>query len=137
MPVEDRGRVDRPPRELRGEVFRVFMDALEPLREAGKLGGILFQFPSYVVLKPVSFEYLEWAQEQLRGAEMLVEFRHRSWLEEDVRAEVLAFLVRRGMSYVTVHAPRTEGKNVIPTVLATTRDTSVVLILGGNASTVN
>ena len=137
MPVDDRGRVDRPPRELRGEVFRVFMDALEPLREAGKLGGILFQFPSYVVHKPVSFEYREWAQEQLRGAEMLVEFRHRSWLEEDVRAEVLAFLERRGMSYVTVDAPRTEGKNLIPTVPAATSDTAFVRFHGRNAKTWN
>ncbi len=51
MPVNERGHVDRPPRELRGEVFRRFLDALEPLRRAGKLGGILFQFPSYVVFK--------------------------------------------------------------------------------------
>src|SRR5205823_6709306 len=43
MPVEERGRVDRPPRELRGEVFRQFLAALEPLREERKLGGILFQ----------------------------------------------------------------------------------------------
>ena len=45
MPVDERGRVDRPPRELRAEVFRRFARALEPLRERGKLGGILLQFP--------------------------------------------------------------------------------------------
>ena len=39
MPVDERGRVDRPPRELRGEIFRRFLEALEPLRAAGKLGG--------------------------------------------------------------------------------------------------
>src|SRR5471032_3398615 len=39
MPVDERGRVDRPPRELRGEVFRRFLMALEPLRETGRLGG--------------------------------------------------------------------------------------------------
>ena len=48
-PVDDRGRVDRPPREFRAEVFRRFHQALEPLRETGKLGGILLQFPPYVV----------------------------------------------------------------------------------------
>jgi uncharacterized protein YecE (DUF72 family) len=137
MPVDERGRVDRPPRELRAKVFGAFMDALEPLREAGKLGGILFQFPSYVVYKPVSFEYLEWAQEQLHGAEMLVEFRHRSWLEEDVRAEVLSFLEAHGMTYVTVDAPRTEGKNLIPTVPAVTSRTAYVRFHGRNAATWN
>src|SRR5919201_1118229 len=65
MPVDERGRVDRPPRELRGEVFRRFLAALEPLRRAGKLGGILFQLPSYVVFKPSSLDYLEWARDEL------------------------------------------------------------------------
>ena len=97
MPVDERGRVDRPPRELRGEVFRRFLDALGPLRRAGKLGGILFQFPSYVVFKESSLDYIEWAREQLGGDEMLVEFRHRSWLEDDdARRDALVPRAHRG-----------------------------------------
>jgi uncharacterized protein YecE (DUF72 family) len=68
---------------------------------------------------------------------MLVEFRHRSWLEEDVRAEVFSFLEERGMTYVTVDAPRTEGKNLIPTVPAVTSDTAYVRFHGRNAKTWN
>jgi len=48
-PTDERGRVERRCREFRGEVFRRFLGAREPLRSSGKLGGILFQFPSYVV----------------------------------------------------------------------------------------
>jgi len=33
LPVDDCGRVDRPPRELRAGVFREFLDALAPLRD--------------------------------------------------------------------------------------------------------
>ncbi|HKC23080.1 MAG TPA: DUF72 domain-containing protein, partial [Gaiellaceae bacterium] len=44
-PLDERGRVDRPPLEFRAEIFLRFHDALEPLRETGKLGGILMQFP--------------------------------------------------------------------------------------------
>ena len=36
----------------------------------------------------------------------LVEFRHRSWLEEDERADTFAFLERNGLAYVSVDAPR-------------------------------
>ena len=90
--VDLRGRVERPSRELRAEVFARFHEALEPLRSAGKLGGILMQFPSYVVPKPASYEYLEWAQDRLRGDAMLTEFRHRSWLDEEHREKVLRFL---------------------------------------------
>ena len=76
--VDARGRVDRPSRELRAGVFREFLGALEPLRAAGKLGGLLFQMPPYVVWKPSSLDYLEWANDQLGGDLMLFEARHRS-----------------------------------------------------------
>jgi uncharacterized protein YecE (DUF72 family) len=138
MPVDDRGRVDRPPRELRGEVFRRFLEALEPLRVAGKLGGILFQLPSYVVYKERSFEYLEWARAQLGGDTMLVEFRHRSWLEEENIAETLSFLERIDAAYVTVDAPKSEtAKNLIPTVPAVTNGIAYVRFHGRNLGTWN
>ncbi len=137
MPVDARGRVDRPPREQRASVFRRFHEMLEPLRTAGKLGGILFQLPPYVVFRPSSLEYLEWAQAELRGDLMLVEFRHRSWLEDENQAETLRFLEERGMAYVTVDAPKTEAKNLIPTVVAATAPVSYVRFHGRNASTWN
>jgi uncharacterized protein YecE (DUF72 family) len=138
MPVDERGRVDRPPRELRGEVFRRFLEALEPLRVAGKLGGILFQLPSYVVFKEHSFEYLEWAREQLGGDTMLVEFRHRSWLEEQNVAETLSFLERIDAAYVTVDAPKSQSaKNLVPTVPAVTSSLAYVRFHGRNLDTWN
>ena len=137
-PVDDRGRVDRPPRELRGEVFRRFIEALEPLRSEGKLGGILFQLPPYVVFKDLSLEYLEWARAQLGDDEMLVEFRHRSWLDDENRAETLSFLEGLPATHVIVDAPRIEGaKNVAPTVLALTSPTAYVRFHGRNADTWN
>jgi uncharacterized protein YecE (DUF72 family) len=138
MPVDDRGRVDRPPRELRAEVFRRFLEALAPLRRDGKLGGILFQLPPYVVFKPMSFDYLEWARDQLGDDEMLVEFRHRSWLDDENRAESLSFLERIGAAYVVVDAPRSkDAKNLVPTVPALTSPTAYVRFHGRNLATWN
>jgi uncharacterized protein YecE (DUF72 family) len=136
-PVDDRGRVDRPPREFRAEVFSRFREALEPLRAAQKLGAILFQFPPYVVYKPASLDYLSWAREQMGDDEMLVEFRHISWYEEDVRAEVLSFLEEHGMALVVVDAPKVEAKNVPPTLLALTSPTLYVRFHGRNEKTWN
>jgi uncharacterized protein YecE (DUF72 family) len=132
-----RGRVERLPREVRGEVFRLFREAVEPMREAGKLGGILLQLAPYVVYREHSLEYLEWAREQLPGHDVLVEFRHRSWLDDDNRAATLAFLEERGLSLVVVDAPRSEAKNLIPTVVATTSPTAYVRFHGRNAKTWN
>jgi uncharacterized protein YecE (DUF72 family) len=138
MPVDDRGRIDRPPRELRAEVFRLFLAALEPLRATGKLGGILFQMPPYVVHKEASLDYLEWAREQLGSDEMLVEFRHRSWLDDEHRADSLAFLERIDAGYVVVDAPRSDtARNLVPTVVATTSPIAYVRFHGRNLATWN
>jgi uncharacterized protein YecE (DUF72 family) len=137
-PTDDKGRIDRPSREFRGEVFRRFLEALEPLRSAGKLGGILFQFPSYVVYKDRSLDYLRWAREQLGGDEMLVEFRHVSWLDDEHRDATLRLLEELRATHVIVDAPRIDGaKNVAPTVLALTSPTTYVRFHGRNADTWN
>jgi len=137
LPVDSRGRVDRPPREARGRVFEAFLDALQPLRDAGKLGGILFQLPPYVVWKPASLDYLEWAREQLGADEMLVEPRHRSWFAEDIRAELLRWLEQHRMSWVTVDAPKVEAGNVPATLVAATSPLAYVRFHGRNAGTWN
>ena len=121
-PTDERGRVERPSREFRGEVFRRFLTALEPLRTSGKLGGILFQFPPYVV----------------GDDELLVEFRHVSWLDDEHRDETLRFLEELGAANVIVDAPRIDGaKNLIPTIPALTSPTAYIRFHGRNASTWN
>jgi uncharacterized protein YecE (DUF72 family) len=135
--VDGRGRVERPSRELRGEVFRRFLRELEPLRQAGKLGGILMQLPPYMTYRPQALEYLEWAAEQLRGHEMLVEFRHRSWLEPGTCDDVFRFLERLGATYVIVDAPAVDSANVAPTVVAQTGPTAYLRLHGRNAATWN
>lgn len=134
---DERGRVDRPPREVRAEVFARFRAALEPLREAGKLGGILVQFPPYVVPRRESYADIAWVREQLEGNRVLVELRHAAWLDEPERARLLAFLEDIGASYVAVDAPRTGGRNVLPTVVAATSPIAYVRMHGRNAATWN
>src|SRR5207237_1968350 len=62
--------------------------------------------------------------------------RHRSWLDEEHRAESLAFLERIGAGYVVVDAPRSEtARNLVPTVVATTSATAYVRFHGRNLAT--
>ena len=135
--TDERGRVNRPSREFRSEIFARFHRGLEPLREAGKLGAILLQFPSYVVYKEASIAYLRWAVEELRGETPLVEFRHRSWLDDEHRAETLALLEELGATHVVTDAPKTDAKNLVPTVLARTSPLVYIRFHGRNASTWN
>ncbi|HEX6662931.1 MAG TPA: DUF72 domain-containing protein [Gaiellaceae bacterium] len=137
-PTDERGRVARPSREFRGEVFRRFLEALQPLRAAAKLGGILFQFPSYVVYKDSSLDYLRWARQQVGTDRMFVEFRHVSWLDDDHRDDTLRFLEEIDAGHVIVDAPRIEGaKNLVPTVVAVTGPAAYLRFHGRNAETWN
>jgi uncharacterized protein YecE (DUF72 family) len=133
--TDARGRVDRPSKELRTEVFRRFREELRPLEEAGKLHGILFQLPPYIVPKDSSYAYLAWAREQLPGAPLLVEFRHRSWFDGAQSAETLRFLEEHGMSHVVVDSPRVASAAVAPTVVARTSPVAFVRFHGRNAET--
>src|SRR5665811_516301 len=133
--ADERGRVFHPSEELRAEVFHRFLNGIAPLADAGKLGGILFQLPPYVVCKESSFDYLTWAGKRLAGYTVLVEFRHRSWLEEENLARTLSFLEEHGMTLVIVDAPRLESKSAIPTIAALTSNVSYVRFHGRNAAT--
>ena len=70
--------------------------------------------------------------------EMLVEFRHASWLDDDHREETLRFLADLDTTHVIVDAPRIDGaRNVVPTVLAMTNPTLYIRFHGRNAATWN
>jgi uncharacterized protein YecE (DUF72 family) len=82
-------------------------------------------------------DYLRWAVEQLGGDRPLVEFRHRSWLDEENRGATLALLEELGAANVVVDAPKTEAKNLVPTVVAATSPLAYVRFHGRNAGTWN
>jgi uncharacterized protein YecE (DUF72 family) len=117
--------------------FTEFRGALEPLELSGKLRGVLLQYhPSFVKSERAKEELVS-AGELLDPLVALVEFRHRSWLEEAERADTLAFLERHGLAYVSVDAPRTRASNVLPTLPAVTHPVAYVRFHGRNARTWN
>ena len=90
------GRILHPPRALREDAFALFGEALEPLRDAGKLGMILMQFPPYFVDNEANREYIVWSTERLAPDRVAVEFRHNSWVQPDVLEDTLGLLESLG-----------------------------------------
>ena len=80
---------------------------------------------------------LEAVRERIDPLVPLVEFRHRSWMEEDERADTLAFLERNGLAYVSVDAPMTRASNVVAAIAAATHPVAYVRFHGRNAKTWN
>jgi len=117
--------------------FRAFREALAPLEQGGKLRGVLLQYHPRVVKSRQAMTELARAGELLRPLVPLVEFRHRSWMEEEERQDTLSFLERHGLAYVSVDAPRTRAANVLPPVAAATHPVAYVRFHGRNWRTWN
>ena len=100
--------------------FREFRAALEPLELSGKLRGVLLQYHPRFVKSEAAKAELALANDRLAPLVPLIEFRHRSWMDEDQRADTLAFLERHDLAYVSLDSPRTRASNVSPRVAAAT-----------------
>ena len=61
-----------------GAVAR-FREAIAPLREAGKLGVLLAQFPASFRNDSAAHDHLAWLIESLSDCPVAVELRHRRW----------------------------------------------------------
>jgi len=108
-------------------VYEALQAALAPLRAARKLSGVLAQFPQAFHRSDDHEQFLVEMQERLEGTPLFVEFRHRSWMHE----EVFQFLERASLGYVSVDEPDLPG--LLPRVARATGPLAYVRFHGRNA----
>jgi uncharacterized protein YecE (DUF72 family) len=113
-------------------VWDAFLEALEPLRAAGKLGALLFQFPPWFTIGRKSREYIIDCAKRAAPVPICVEFRNKTWLSERNEKETLDFLEGHGLPLVCVDMPQGFVSS-IPPVTAATSDLAVVRFHGRNS----
>jgi uncharacterized protein YecE (DUF72 family) len=128
------GHEETDSREL---AFREFRESLAPLEEAGKLRGVLLQYHPRFVKSREALDELRAVPELLAPLVPLIEFRHRSWMTEEERADTLAFLEQHGLAYVSVDSPATRASNVLPRIGAATHEVAYIRFHGRNWKTWN
>lgn len=134
------GRVTRPEPKMLRATFDIFLRETRPLRDAGKMGGVLLQFPPYFAATDPertseNLAYIELASDMLGGLPVLVEFRHPSWVAEDRAADTFAFLAERGLTYVCVDAPQFAERLTMPGTCGATAPIGYVRLHGRNTET--
>lgn len=128
-------REPRPGEEDVGEVFKRFDYSVQPLREAGKLKALHFQFPPWFTRSDESLEYVQYCREFFRNDIVAVEFRHVSWFLGANRDETLKDLRRLQAVNVVCDEPQV-GSGTVPTVVAVTDPRlAIVRFHGRNAKT--
>ena len=108
------------------------IDALKPLKRAGKLGLMLFQFPPWFTRTTSNFDYILSCKEMMDGLPIAAEFRHGSWLTPDKTAATLQFLAANDITYVTADEPQYGNLSTIPFAPGTTTDTAYFRFHGRN-----
>jgi uncharacterized protein YecE (DUF72 family) len=125
------------PAEVWEELWRRFVLALQPLRDAGKLGALHFQFPPWFVTKRDSYAYLDEVRQRLADYTVAIEFRHKSWFNPATQDATLAFERERGFVNVIVDEPQGSA-NSIPSVWEVTNSNlAIVRLHGRNQATWN
>jgi uncharacterized protein YecE (DUF72 family) len=115
---------------VRALAFQMFASALGPLRHAGKLGWLVFQFPPWFTATRANARYIEGCRAHLPEDRVAVEFRHASWLAEERRGRTFDLLRSLGCAYVIVDEPQV--KNAVPPVCVATADEAYVRFHGHN-----
>lgn len=123
------------PPELIDACWTRFVQAVGPLREAGRLGAVMLQFPPWFTATRGNARRIVACRERLGDLPAAVEFRHESWLDSARWRRVQDLLREQRMSYVAVDAPR-GLPTALPRLLAVTRgELAVVRFHGRNRAT--
>jgi len=112
------------------EAWDRFLAALDPLRDAGKLGAILLQFPPWFPISRSHKDYIVSCAERVAPRRVCVEFRHPTWMTPANQKETLGFLSSHQLPYVCVDMPQGHRDSIPPVLAVTARDLAVVRMHG-------
>jgi uncharacterized protein YecE (DUF72 family) len=112
------------------EAWDRFLAALGPLRQAGKRGAILLQFPPWFPISRARKDYIVSCAKRAAPRRVCVEFRNPTWMTPGNQEETLSFLAEHKLPYVCVDMPQGYRDSIPPVLAATDPDLAVVRLHG-------
>jgi uncharacterized protein YecE (DUF72 family) len=112
---------------LEPQLYGDFLNAIEPLKAAGKYDGLLAQFPWAFRFGSSSLDHLRALRDRLPGEPLFVEFRHDSWTAPAVES----FLREHHLGACVVDEPALPG--LMPATPMVTTSEAYVRFHGRNA----
>jgi len=117
-----RGRVELTP-ALERRLVEETLTAIEPLDEAGKLGGLLLQLTPAFSPKRNELSELEPLVRAIQPHRLAIELRNRRWVDDERTADTLSWFSDNEVAFVNVDAPPGDATPIMPSELdAVTRD---------------
>jgi len=125
------------PQVLRGAIWQRFKEALEPLRSAGKLGMVHFQFAPWILRNRAGHAHVAHCVEMMSEYTVSVEFRHRTWFDDAHLGQTLAFERELNVVHTVIDGPQGFHNSVPPVWESTHIDYALVRMHGRNHETWN
>jgi uncharacterized protein YecE (DUF72 family) len=122
---------------LRAELWARFKASLEPLRAAGKLGLVHFQFAPWIVRNRDGHAHVRHCVEAMKDYTVSVEFRNKTWFDEAHIGATLAFERQLNVVHTVIDGPQGFASSVPPVWESTHLSYSLVRLHGRNADTWN
>ncbi|MET9494485.1 DUF72 domain-containing protein [Streptomyces sp. NPDC006552] len=116
------------------EVWARFAAAVTPLRDAGRLGCVLFQFPPWLRPGARGAHVLEQTARRTAGWPVAVEFRHPDWWRAEQAEATSALLAEYGMAAVAVDMAQGLPSSLPPVTPVTDPRLAVVRFHGRSTS---
>ena len=88
------------------EMFEAYQESIMPIKQAGKLASILFQFPASFPCNKENVEYLRKIRDYYPDESISIEFRSSSWYHEKMRSSMIEFMKNYRYSLVIVDQPQ-------------------------------
>jgi uncharacterized protein YecE (DUF72 family) len=86
-------------------IMMAFLEAVKPLEEAGRLKGLLAQYPPSFRYNEKSLDELACLKDLVSNIYLAVEFRQEEWIKD----EVFSFLIEHELIYVIADLPHLRG----------------------------
>ncbi len=134
IPAKDRGkpRVSVKEPELLTVLAMRLVETLKPLKESGKLGLIVFQYPPWFTYSIRSLDYILFCKQIMGPLALAVEFRHGSWLTPERAETAFRFLREHTITYVVADEPQTSTLATVPFLPRVTTDIAYFRFHGRN-----
>ena len=134
LPLKEKGktRVSVKEPELLIVLAGQLVEALKPLKESGKLGLIVFQYPPWFTYSNRNLDYILFCRKIMTPLELAVEFRHGSWLTQEQAETTFKFLKEHKITYVAADEPQMTTFATVPFLSRVTSDTAYFRFHGRN-----
>ncbi|MBH0229518.1 DUF72 domain-containing protein [Halobacillus yeomjeoni] len=112
------------------ELVKRYEESIQPVIEEGKLDALLFQFPPWFDVRKQHIQKLRLIREWLHEYPLALEFRNRTWYQQDYIEQTLDFMRDHEWIHGICDEPQA-GTGSVPRVLETTHPEKTLIRFHG------